>query len=134
MTDTLQVEIEKLITEHQHWRKHDFNFAQALFWISIVTSFIAGLSAFTTYVSRSVSGIIASIPALALLITKVFNHAGRSSWHSIYVVKLRDLQRRMRDQRATPQQISEELGKLQEEMQKTWPDLNAGALPQSTKT
>jgi hypothetical protein len=133
MPDTLETEIENAIAEHQRWRGHDFNLAQILFWASIITSFVAGLSAFAAWIPRPVTGIIAAIPAVALLITKAFNHAGRSSWHSIYVLKLRALQRRLRDQGATSQQVSEELGKLEEEMQKTWPELNAGALPQSAK-
>jgi hypothetical protein len=134
MADTLETEIGTKIAEHEKWRGRDFSRAQWQFWLALGASFLAGILAAVDlpadWYYKVVKVVVTAIPGFIILTEKTFNFAKRSSWHAFYVLRLRALQRRLRDEVAPRDVVSRELSELEEEMDKRFPPLDVGTLPQ----
>lgn len=132
MTQSLQDDLSAAVKEHARRQARDFAKAQGLLWLGILTSVTASLTAAKAFeMPASISAVIAAIPAAAIIIDKTFKYAARSSWHALYTVQIRVLQRELRDQNKSPEQVSEWLSALDLEMHNLFPPLEGSAI--STK-
>jgi hypothetical protein len=86
---------------NKHVRKEtsDFVIAQTLLWTGIVAS--AGSSLYASNVltlPTFVAAVLGAIPAVVLLVDKTFRFSERSRWHWNYRVRLKAIERGVRDQ------------------------------------
>lgn len=127
MDSTLQAELDSSIANHSRWQGKDFNKAQAMLWIGITASLAAGvIAAFGA--PKFITAVVSLIPGVILVVDRTFKHSVRSAWHAEYAIRLRALARAIRDQGAKPDQLSQQLTELEDEMQKKFPTLDSVSL------
>ena len=126
---TLREELEKDIDHHWKWSGRDFAWAQIFIWLGIVASIAASLNAAKAFELCKLHGaILAAIPGAVLVVDRTFKFASRASWHSLYVAYLKALHRRIRDQGETEAIVSPDKSKLNIEMEKMFPPLDAAGI------
>ena len=135
MANDLESEIQGGLEEHGKWQSHDFVTAQVLLWCAIGATVFGGLIAggVIELPYKWLSALIASIPGAVLMVDRTFKYAARSAWHAIYSVRLRDLNRQLRDQGVPRGEVAKSLGVLDLEMEKLFPPLDPGLLKERAR-
>jgi hypothetical protein len=129
LPQTLKEELEKDIEHHSKWSRRDFAWAQIFIWVGIVASIAASLNAAKAFeLCKLYGAILAAIPGAVLVVDRTFKFASRASWHSLYVAYLKALHRRIRDQGEQEGKVSPDKSKLDVEMEKMFPPLDAAGI------
>jgi hypothetical protein len=97
-----------------------FGVVEFLYWAAVLSSSLAALTA-ATGLRKEIVAVLAAIPAFVLLVEKQFRYRERADWRFQYKRRLVGLLRELRDQGATPADVSKRVTLLEEEMDRTYP-------------
>jgi hypothetical protein len=119
--DLLLNEIKDGVNKHRFLARLDSVLCQGFFWIAVAASITASFLGLTTDAPKFVVSIITLVPVAVLFIENTFKYGARSDWHWLYERKLIALERKLRDQGATADEVSKLLSRIDAEMYDSFP-------------
>jgi hypothetical protein len=75
--------LEKEINQHKRAARIKSVSTQILFWISILASGLAGVNLATKWFSVEGVSVLATIPAIVLIINNTFKYSAQARWHKL---------------------------------------------------
>lgn len=121
MAPELENELNRMVQHHVKRGRVNYAFADLLFWVSVVASGVATFGIGPQW--------IAALPAFALFVGRKYRFAERHQWHWSYQIGLRELQRQLRDQGRSVNEVSQCLGELENMMQHEFPAAELSLYP-----
>jgi len=127
MSET-EADLSQKVTYHQKLARRFDVFVWAIYLLSILASFAAGIYAASDFPEKPGLPLLTAIPGALLLLNSTFKFSARSQWHYEKKSKLNNLLRLARSgARATSApEVAEKWNRIDEEMDKTrptWGDL-----------